>query len=108
MEIILMGIVVIIVALIAYSCGSTWTRDRYIAQIVENLSKGELQRQFDESCMITSRQLSDPINSGIPCSEGKKHLEIAVRCLDKMNKMDGKEHGPSFRVKCRLQLLKEL
>ena len=108
MELLVIAIGIALVLLLARDRWRSSTEKRYLREVIGRMSKEQLRRQFEASCAITTRQLIDPALSSISASESAKHLQRAVYCKDRLNRLEGREHGPAFRERLQTELARHL
>jgi hypothetical protein len=108
MEILIASIGTALVLLFIRDRWRSTADDRYLRDVIGRMGKEQLQRQFEASCAVTARQLIDPRRSGISAADSAKHLQRAVYCKDRLQFLEGREHGPAFRERFRTELARYL
>lgn len=88
--------------------GKASAEQRYLREEIGTMDKDALRRQFEASCTLVGRQLVDPRRSGISATEASRHLQRAVHCRDRLNRLEGRENGPEFRERFRTELARQL
>lgn len=79
-----------------------------IETVAAQMSKEEALRDFDQACRIVVAQLAAPYSMQLTPQDADVALERAIACRNRVNQLDGAEHGPRFRRAYRSQLLSQL
>lgn len=77
----------------------------YYEMVLMAAAPEEAKELYENSIRTLISQLIDPIGSGLSQSDAAKCLELAVFAKDRMHQLEGKEHGPAFRLKERPEIL---
>ncbi len=108
MELLVASIGIALILLFARDRVHSASEQRYLREGIGRMTKEQLRRQFEASCGVTARQLIDPSRSGVSASESAKHLQRAVYCKDRLNRLEGLENGPEFRARLQTELARYL
>lgn len=77
--------------------------------VAASMSREEAEREYHRNCNLVMRFLEgDPLGTGMTRAQSDAALEAAVACKNRMNELDGLEHGPTFRARYRFDLLMKL
>jgi hypothetical protein len=108
MEIVLLVLSIVLLFLVVWSRRKEPAEQRYLRSLSESTDRDALRREFEACCSLVGRQLIDPRRSGISAAEAARHLERAVHCRDRLNRLEGRENGAAFRERFRTELARSL
>lgn len=83
-------------------------QNKYLEEIARGMTEEELRRDFSQLRLVVQLQMTDPMGSGVSRNEADEALQRCVAYRNRLNELQGKEHGPDFRLKYRFELLQEI
>jgi hypothetical protein len=79
-------------------------RSKRAGEAASSLDLQATQQRLERAILYIVDHMTDP-GSPVSGAVADTELEMALACVDRINELQGQEHGPAFRLKVRPQIL---
>lgn len=97
-----------VAAWIGYKIGAARRRtDKFVA-VASEWNLEQARAALKESYSVACAQMADPVSSGTSVQTATEHIERATAAMDRIQQLQGREHGAKFRLSFRPQLVQRI